>query len=209
MRKVSLILLGILVIAGFAEVFFWAREPVYEGKALNHWVEVLGTPNSSDIEVAHASHAIDTIGPASLPFLERWLRFEDRPWRRRTGSWLREHGWYSIADFVERWRKERLAEGSCLAVRVLGTRALPLLPGLIRMAGDTRRTQTARRALHTISGLRTTGLEKLIEIVSGPYATFPKNGFAGEEKVSNASGVISNRVVKAAADGGSTSLDAR
>src|ERR1043165_424132 len=95
-RRLWLILLGILVLAGLIVVVVGLdREPSYGGRNLSEWVWCLA-PTAQPSALAEAEDAIRRIGTNALPCLLKWVEYERPPWKnalnRITGGRLGTYG---------------------------------------------------------------------------------------------------------------------
>src|SRR6185436_14560086 len=84
---------GLLVMVTVS--FFRERESSYNGRALSDWIKILSKRDGSDLETARAESAIRQIGTNAIPWLLKWIEYEDSPrqaeWRdrfREAGSWF-------------------------------------------------------------------------------------------------------------------------
>jgi len=163
---------GLVVASVFAALamgfFVWRgwgpKEPAYGGHRLNYWVGILGRPEQQ-LEYQQATNAIDHIGVAALPFLVEWVHCETPTWRMFVGSVLYriQTQWSGLLwERVMRSKKEQIADGTPVAFRVLGPRALPALDDLQRLMDS----DDPRTALVAISGLTTFGTNALPALLS-------------------------------------------
>jgi len=160
-RRLFLVLIGGVVFVGVFVVialgFRPAREPEYEGKKLSQWVDRYGESfarigsNLPPLE----DDPIYRIGTNGIPFLLKWLQYEQPAWKRSL---------YHAVNFAldkvnpdweitDRW--ERRANGSGIAFYILGPAGSGVVPELIRLARDpTTPPESASRAAGVLQALR-------------------------------------------------------
>ena len=148
-------------------------EPRYEGHPLSYWVTQLAARRHfEDINTADRQkprEPIDHIGPAALPFLMKWIRYERPKWRTRLGNWLRQ----SRLPFKEQLSSRiseppsfQLAYGSCVAFTILGKRANPAFDELCRLLNETNSPQTSAAAASALGYLGTNALVPLLIVTT-------------------------------------------
>jgi hypothetical protein len=135
------------------------EEPTFQEKRLSEWLDRYGwttrVPEATP-EVRRAGIAIREIGTNGLPWLLRWVSYEDPDWLKqvaRSSSRM-------PAAFQSRFLYEQLgrydARGwkAVSALGLLGDQAAPALPSLERFAGDTNSPDRAFRAKVCLELLR-------------------------------------------------------
>ena len=134
------------------------REPEYKGVPLSEWLKgyenlrgnLWVMPANKLDAISESISAVRHIGTNALPFLIRWIQYEQPGWRwsvvrvawklppairdSRAGSWL-------LAD-----RAEDRADRAVAGFAFLGTNATPVLPELQHLAKNANKPQTAYRA---------------------------------------------------------------
>jgi len=157
-RRIYLALVGLgIVIGGIVLLSKPEREPEYEGKKLSQWVDRYGESfarigsNLPPLE----DDPIYRIGTNGIPFLLKWLQYEQPAWKRSL---------YHAVNFAldkvnpdweitDRW--ERRANGSGIAFYILGPAGSGVVPELIRLARDpTTPPESASRAAGVLQALR-------------------------------------------------------
>jgi hypothetical protein len=120
-----------LAIVGASVVWFLLpldEEPVYRGVKLSEWVVSLGQARAGLAPTEEEREAVLQIGTNALPFLIRWITYPP-PWDLRL---------FGIPLALPRqYTKAELAEGSLVALHVMGPCAAPALPGLVSVMKDT------------------------------------------------------------------------
>ena len=161
-RGVYLILV-VLVVAGVLVVVSRSRErePVYGGKRLSEWVEVLGLQNH-DGGYEAAEDAVRHLGTKAVPGLLKWLRYETPVWkvqlyrinpilRRASGSWG-----------INENRDALRIDGAARALKLLGPNTPEAIVGLGRLANDPKGGESATRATVVLGSFGNAGLPGLL-----------------------------------------------
>jgi len=137
-RRLLLILLGCVASIVLAS-FFWPRErePEYNGVPLSAWLkgyEFHSMPPEMPEPPPKTVSAIRHIGTNALPFLVRWIQYDEPRWRysvNRVASKLPPALLYGRAG---RWlladRAQDRAKRAVVGFAFLGTNATPALPEL-------------------------------------------------------------------------------
>jgi hypothetical protein len=145
---------------------FWprAKEPVYQGKELSQWVQESINNFGEELTYQQEAVAIQQIGTNALPWLVRWISYEPRAWRDRAeGVANRLPG----RDTVLRWLRkgDDLAPGAAWGFKILGPRASPAVPDLIRLINDPHRGVSAERAMIALSEIGKAGFSPLLKVL--------------------------------------------
>jgi len=93
-KKWRAIVFGLLVVAVgvFLVVVFWPgpKEPEYQGKKLSDWVEIGTGPRGTIRPISEYNNenakALSSFGTNSLPYLMKWIRFEEPSWKVRASK---------------------------------------------------------------------------------------------------------------------------
>jgi HEAT repeats len=134
-RKWLWLLLGCGIVAILLFTLFREREPRYAGDTLSQWVFRLEVTSGNPDRIPIAEDAIRHMGTNALPFLIKWIQYEERPWRTRLNalcSKLPE----KLADRFSYFFDGRLVvrrDGAFSALYVLGPDAAPAIPTLIHL----------------------------------------------------------------------------
>jgi HEAT repeat protein len=160
---------ALLAALAFLTHKFTTVEPSYGGRPLSYWVAILGSsPPPSDEEKAKS--AIDHIGADALPFLVKWIQYENPPrWRGTLGNLVyRTH--FPFADRLSVWitggSAGYLAQGARHAFALLGRRATPAFGDLCRLINDTNSRYTATFAAGALGFLGTNALYPLLTVAT-------------------------------------------
>jgi len=157
-----------LVILGAAVVWLLLPrndEPVYQGTKLSDWITSAQLLNRSRASPGDGQdvEAILLIGTNALPYLAKWIAYV--PPRPR-----REPKLFGITiPFRTRDTKAELAQGSAIALRILGPRAAPALPDLVYLLKGTN-VVVAYRAFTSICDIGIEGAPALLDYVTNRHA---------------------------------------
>jgi hypothetical protein len=148
------------------------REPRYEGRSLSEWIDLAGGVDPTIPEPAVAD-AIRHIGTNALPWLVRWLRYEEPAWKRKgremTGNWPRPLRlgflWESaVSDEVSHAK-------AVVGFKILGPAAGPAVPelaGLIR----SENSSVAMGAMYSLGSIGQESLPPLLALLADPEAPY-------------------------------------
>jgi hypothetical protein len=136
---VALILIGLLAFS-----LFRSKEPSYQGRSLTEWIEKAeSAQNKSGFDQIHpetdpdfsaASHAVQAMGPAAIPFLLRWAQANDSRVKDRIWEWAAKHSSFQELQMNPAWDRHLAAvEGFSL----LGSKAKTAWPILIKWTYST------------------------------------------------------------------------
>jgi HEAT repeat protein len=168
------VLLLCLITAGLALGLFFVRrpsnEPSYNGHPLSFWVS--GLVNFDNPEHSACPQAIDHIGVAALPFLLKWIKYEQPAWRRSLGIRIlhsRLPGSRALAFHVVEPTSFQLGLGSGEAFGILGERASPAFDGLCRILNQTNAPQTSSRTALTLAVFGTKAIPPLMLVATNAH----------------------------------------
>jgi len=145
------------VVAGLILGYFALKEPSYEGKSLRRWVEEYYLSVGWEPQTPHSdpAEAIARIGPAAIPYLLKWIRYETPPWKKRCMQATEEiTQWFqpSLARSGEESLEDLRADSAKEAFSVLGASARAAIPELTRIACDPHVCRaTAERAVAALA----------------------------------------------------------
>jgi HEAT repeat protein len=160
--KTGLIAVAILPAAFIGWIWPRESEPTYRGRTLSDWIISESQVSKRVIpEDDGQEEAILHFGTNALPFLMRWLTYvQPRHNLRLFGIPI---------PFPDRDKKGELANGSFFAFKILGPRAGPALPDLVRLLKGTDGF-VAERALAPIDAIGKEGIPALMDYVTNRYA---------------------------------------
>jgi HEAT repeat protein len=84
-RKLIWILLGCAIVAILLLMLLHEREPQFDGLSLSQWIAILERGNAQ-ISREQAELAVRSIGTNALPFLLKWVDYQEPPSRRRLAN---------------------------------------------------------------------------------------------------------------------------
>jgi hypothetical protein len=145
--------------------------PVYRGHPLSYWL-VFGQAHPED---ETAGEAIRNAGTNALPFLLKWIRYEQPPWKVKvlnaTPRRLAAPVWRLATS-----HREILASQSANAFCDLGTNATSAVPELTALARNTNAPQTSVYALYALAWIGPDGLASLVPLIQD--RRYPLRAFA-------------------------------
>jgi hypothetical protein len=151
--------------------------PVYKGRHLSEWVEMLGTHTQGTPAWIRASEAIRASGTNAFPYLVKWLPHEEKSWRTKIGSKLQP--WeYRIESASLGWsRAEKRAQGVPTAFALLYQSPPPpsVIAELSRHLDNANRPRTGSRAAACLAQLGHSGVPPLAEVLLSPGHPLRRN----------------------------------
>jgi len=157
-RRIYLALVGLgIVIGGVVLLSRPEREPEYGGKKLSEWVDRDGDRKIIRIgsNLPPEEDPIYRIGTNGIPFLLKWLQYEQPAWKRSFFAGINFVLGKVNADWGITDHRERLVHGSGRAFYILGPIAAGAVPELTRIANDPKTPpETASRAARVLELLR-------------------------------------------------------
>jgi hypothetical protein len=143
--------------------------PVYEGRRLSRWVEILGRAYAIRKTDPEADLAIQNIGTNAFPYLLQWIQSETTPARFRLPS--------SVRRYVSRHPTLEAALIPASELRLLGSiHSFDLLRSntpafvvdeLVRLM-NAPQMQTANRATRVLARVGPTGIPPLVAVLESP-----------------------------------------
>jgi len=130
-------------VVGGVTALLWPgeREPEYNGKKLSEWVLALDL--GAFFRGDSRDEAIQHIGTNGLPFLIKWIGYEEPAWVGRLPAPVDRLLGLKAAGRP----KYRLAGLSVLAFQLLGTNAAPAIPELVRLDARARPGVSSRTSM--------------------------------------------------------------
>lgn len=168
-RQKLCILFGCGIAAALVLTLWLQREPRCDGRTLSEWVWQLETPNYPPNH--RASEAISEIGTNALPFLIKWIQYEQKPWRNHLGTLCSKLPRFGdrLSLFVEGHGYER-QQGAFSALYILGPRARPAMPILVDLT--TTQPQNIGQSLAVLARIGGDGLTPVLYILTNPASPF-------------------------------------
>ena len=190
MRKHKKLLAIALLVATVSLFFAFRREPepIYAGCPLSYWAErytkaymsqrafLASNVGYAGVD-AEAEEAIRTIGTNALPFVLEWLHFEQDHSSVRLFYSLKLYRlpslWKNrIHELAFRELAQRRGQEAYYVLQILGPRANPIAPGLLRLCNQRAEPDTAYRCFAALGVLGTNALPQLMQVVQNtnhPY----------------------------------------
>jgi len=143
-------------------------EPEYGGKKLREWVVIYKRGQS---EAGDPAEAIGHFGTNAVPYLVKWLTFEQSPpWKRRLHRGVNP----ILMRLNSSWRFSddngiKRSLGAYFALIDLGSEAEGAIQDLSRLANNAKAPETQLRAIGVLGGLGTAGLTALVGVLTNHY----------------------------------------
>jgi hypothetical protein len=152
--KSLLVLLGIG--GALAAAFYLVKpsQPEYKGVTLHTWVERYAAPNPNP-QKQEAKHAIQTIGTNAIPYLLKWIDYEEPTWPKKASRWIPYI--YRIAPW---WFSPKQFDAA-FGFAILGTNAASAVPTLANILNDTNRITAHSRVAYALCCIGTPALPAL------------------------------------------------
>jgi hypothetical protein len=154
------------------------REPSYHGKPLAFWIAQFCPQNPPSHLEEEAEEAVRHIGTNAIPYLLRWMRYEEpstRPFPKVVVDTIMSHLPRSLGDHipntVQRWLAgwdNRMAGGAPAGFAILGMAAAPAIPDLKELLKDRSRTNTCRWAIYSLAAISTNVPPVVMERLADP-----------------------------------------
>lgn len=133
LRRKFWLLLGCGIAVVLIVMLLREREPRYEGHSLDEWDRMLESDDNPS--VTNAERAVQHIGANALPFLIKWIQYEEKPWRRHLETLCDK-----LPDQFARPLNKLMADhgfdrqqGAFSALYILGPKARPAMPTLVHL----------------------------------------------------------------------------
>jgi HEAT repeat protein len=158
-RRIILAVVALLAL-GVVAALVWPRErePEYQGKKLSEW---LWTPEMGGMEAP--AEAVRAIGTNALPWLVRWIAYEPTSWNGRVKEFLMKLPIGSLRRKL--WEREGLVYQALWGFEILGSRASPAVPDLVRLTNDPRKEQRCSVAMGALGYVGQEGFSPLLEVL--------------------------------------------
>jgi len=178
-RRVFVLILMPLGLAGAVWWFGGDHEASYRGRGLSDWVDRYQALDSRAFETGEVVDAIRHLGTNALPELVRRLGYDPAPRRKRASTLGR-----ALPGFLRRRvflqpllidQREFRANTATVALAVLGPEAGRALPELARLAISTNSPVVSRRAMRALTYVGDQGMAPLMVILNNrqhPYRVF-------------------------------------
>lgn len=171
-RGILLIALGAIIVAMLLTALWPSEEPEYQGKRLSAWLGVyMNAPNNATAE-EQAADAVRHIGTNALPFLVKWMDYEQPKWRDKLANKLvRVPIPFARAVVGPLLGAGRYRAGvAVLGFDILREEAAPAVPALAPMLRDWNSPHRAYRALFALTYVGKEGLPALLAVVTNQAA---------------------------------------
>lgn len=137
---------GIALVVCLLSVFFRSAEPSYQGKSLSRWLDELPDLVHSEFDAdaqIPARDALHHMGTNTLPFLLKRIQARNSPLKIKLIEWAER---YDVSALRLK-RAEFLREEAAIGLRLLGPKAIPAVPALVKLLRDTNTSPFAAYAL--------------------------------------------------------------
>lgn len=171
-RRKPWILLGGAIAVLLTLTLLLEREPRYNGRSLGEWVWKLEA-DSTGFSVTNAEQAIEHIGTNALPFLIKWVQYEEKPWRRRLGDLCDKLPDQLATRRLNDWVAGRGVErqqGAFSALYILGPKASPAIPTLVHLVET--QPDTIQHSMTALARIGGEGLTPVIDALTNPASLY-------------------------------------
>ncbi|MBI1176351.1 hypothetical protein GC207_02810 [bacterium] len=156
-----------VAIIGITVFLFFAGkpEPTHEENPLSYFVALYEPyQGNSDADRQYAGQAIKEMGTNAVPFLLKWIRYEEPDRVDQIRDWL----WARTKEpFFNRQNDEDRARAAVYAFRALGPAADESIGALAEVANNSKRTVVATRAIEALGYCqRTNALNRLVTVLT-------------------------------------------
>ena len=175
-----LVLAGVAAAITLIALLTREREPSYSGKPLSFWVVQLCPMNPSSPGKPEAEKAIRHIGTNAIPYLLKWVSYEEPELRGIRQTVINAKDQFPITlrkripSSVDNWVSDvwnyGKNGGAPEAFAILGTVATPAIPDLERLLQDTTKTNTCRMALYSLAAISTNSIPLVATRLTDPDA---------------------------------------
>jgi hypothetical protein len=177
-RKVTLVILLAAAILVCIAVLTRDQEPYYHGHSLSDWFRIYRTnveneDPESKTKADEAKIAIATIGTNALPILLKRIRYEASPARDKIAAAVEKLPHYVrgnklVGNIINTDRSFQAAEDAASIFLLLRSQASPVIPQLSVLMQDTKRPNTAARAVYCLAAIGQDGLPSLLTALASP-----------------------------------------
>ncbi len=167
-KRLLLFIVGCFLVAGVLWVTLRNPEPQYEGRPLSYWVLRDNQFRKANAEKLRVEAAIRHIGTNGLPFLLKWIQYEQPAWRTKAIYLALRVTTREFANRFRDRRSETLAANSVNALGALGEQATPIYPELLRLLAGPPAPNKARRIALVLVARGTNALPVLISAMDDP-----------------------------------------
>jgi len=159
-----------IVVVGW-EVFR-EGEPVYEGRTLSGWLELLARTDDARAQGRIVEVALGKIGTNGLGWMVEWLSYEEPRWRRPLSEFVGRLPGQLVPNVIisglEFDRKRQRADDAATMLYAVGPAATNAIPKLQRLMDDPKAGDASRRAISALASLGKDGLPPLLAALSDP-----------------------------------------
>jgi len=178
------------VLAGWAALFAWDREPTYQGRPLSYWTYLYTAsrfhwPHPEAPQAwsrnAEAAKAVRAIGPAAVPYLLQWIGYEPNNQRAKLAEFIRTFRKGPLTRLIpdgnspdKEWLR---AVSASDGFNILGPDAASAAPELLRLAQRSRNPAGAQKIVEALASLGPQGIVALGQLLTNaPAPSSPEAG---------------------------------
>ena len=172
-RRKWVIALAIAVVVGVLTAlllpFAYREGPIYKGRHLSKWVEVLGYDNPPSAEYFDAWDAIQATGTNACPLLLKWLPHEESHWRYALSPSFKGQSRHSHwVELIVTSPAEARAVGAMTVLRKSTNTSSADVEQLTRLMSSPAAPYTALRAAQILASIGPAGYPALVPKLEGP-----------------------------------------
>ena len=165
----------LLIVLTARLLVFRDTEPSEFGHPLSYWVEQIDVGPSTESFLPaqrdgpkNAANAIAGLGTNALPWLIKWIRYKESPWRTKVADLAEKIPLELVQDYAEshirRPRAAARARGAAKSIGMLGERAARAVPELARLVNEGA-PDMAVVAAYALGPLGTNSLPVLLGVI--------------------------------------------
>jgi hypothetical protein len=180
-RSRALIALAATFLLGAIFFLLLPSEPHYNGINLSTWLfryykwqqQISISPDVDESQVA-----IRKIGTNALPYLLKWLPYQEtaahKKWVSTVYFLARRHADSNLVGWLNTSRRDLRSIYAATAFRALGSEAAPAIPALTEMVTTTNyaANATSIRAIYALASIGDPAVPALVDCLSKPTPTF-------------------------------------
>ena len=156
-------MIGLLLVVTWLVSVIRPNEPSYQGKKLSRWLDELPdlvhSEFNADAQIP-AKEALQHMGTNAIPFLLNRIQAQDSGLKLKAIVWAERHDVSALRLKRAEFRREEAAKG----FRLLGPKAMPAIPALVKLLQN---TNIGPYAVYALAGITNASQEWTAEELLG------------------------------------------